>query len=189
MSEGMLAAAEARKTALPLADAKRIEFSLGDARSFRLGRRFDVVISLFHVMSYQTSNADLSAAFATARQHLEPGGILLFDCWYGPAVLTRRPSVTVRQLSDDAIDVTRVAQPQMHAEQNVVDVDYTVTIADRLTGVCETLHETHRMRYLFTPEIAMMLTAAGMALVDARDWMTDRAPGFNSWSACFVARG
>jgi SAM-dependent methyltransferase len=188
MSDGMLAAAAARKAELPAVQAERIAFSHGDARSVRLGRQFGAVVSLFHVISYQTSNSDLTAAFATASAHLEPGGVFVFDCWYGPAVLTERPSTVVKNLSDDAIDVKRVAEPRMHVEENVVDVNYAVTITDRITGKVETLNETHRMRYLFTPELAMMLEGAGMALIESREWMTDSAPGFNSWSACFVAR-
>jgi len=188
MSEGMLAAAEARKGALPLAQAERIRFAAGDARSVRLGQRFGGAISLFHVMSYQTSNEDLAAAFATAGEHLDRDGVFIFDCWYGPAVLTERPTVALKQRSDETIQVTRVADPVMHPEQNLVDVNYTVTIRDLLTGKVEVLRETHRMRYLFTPEVAMMLGAAGMTLIDAREWMTDRPPGFHSWSACFVAR-
>ena len=43
-----------------------LDFVRGDLRGIRLGRKFDVVLSLFHVMSYQTSNADLDATFATA---------------------------------------------------------------------------------------------------------------------------
>ncbi|HEX2722814.1 MAG TPA: class I SAM-dependent methyltransferase, partial [Gemmatimonadaceae bacterium] len=74
MSEGMLAAANGRKRGLPPGLASRLDFAHGDARSVRLGRRFNAVISLFHVMSYQTSNADISAAFSTAREHLLPGG-------------------------------------------------------------------------------------------------------------------
>jgi SAM-dependent methyltransferase len=188
MSEGMLAAAEAKRSELPAAQAERIRFAAGDARSVRLGRRFDAAISLFHVMSYQTSNSDLTAAFATAGEHLARDGVFIFDCWYGPAVLTERPSVTLKRLSDEAIEVTRVADPVMHPEQNLVDVNYTVTIRERPTGKVDVIRETHRMRYLFTPEVAMMLGNAGMSLIDAREWMTDKPPGFHSWSACFVAR-
>src|SRR5260221_4703226 len=49
------------------------EFVQGDIRAARLSKRFDVVISLFHVMSYLTTNDDLLAAFATAREPLQPG--------------------------------------------------------------------------------------------------------------------
>ena len=64
----------------------------GDIREIRLNKRFDTVIALFHVISYQTTNEDVTAAFETARQHLNSGGIFIFDISYGPAVLTERPA-------------------------------------------------------------------------------------------------
>ena len=188
LSEGMLEAAEARRAELHRELAARMSFARGDARSVRIGRHFDAVISLFHVMSYQTSNADLAAAFSTAREHLSPGGVFLFDCWYGPAVIRQWPSETVKNLSDDATQVSRVARPVIHATRNVVDVNYSVTVTDRITGASETLQETHEMRYLFSPEIELLLAGSGMTLVESRGWMTDRAPGFDTWGACFVAR-
>ena len=189
MSEGMLEAADARRSSLAPDLARKLEFAQGDARTVRLGKKFDAVISLFHVMSYQTSNADLGAAFETAREHLEPGGVFVFDCWYGPAVLRQWPSVTEKNLSDESTAVARRAEPVIHATENVVDVNYTVVVTDRMTVASETLKETHRMRYLFTPEIETALSAAGMKLVDSRGWMTDSPPGFETWGAVFVGRG
>ena len=189
MSEGMLEAAEARLSSLDPALASKLSFSRGDARTVRLGRKFDAVISLFHVMSYQTSNDDLAAAFTTAREHLEPNGVFVFDCWYGPAVLRQWPSITEKHLSDEATEVFRRAEPVIHANENTVDVNYTVTVNDKLTRAEEVLKETHHMRYLFTPEIELALETAGMKLVDSRGWMSDDAPGFETWGACFVGRG
>ena len=42
------------------------------------------MISLFHVMSYQTDNNDILSAFQSARNALNIGGIFIFDVWYGP---------------------------------------------------------------------------------------------------------
>lgn len=188
MSRGMLEIAEAKRALLAPELAGRIRFTEGDARTVRLGERADAVISLFHVMSYQTSNADLTAAFETAREHLDEGGVFIFDCWYGPGVLTERPAVRVKRLEDLETSVTRVAQPELNAAENVVEVNYTVLVHDRKTAVDETLRETHRMRYLFGPEVDLLLAANGMSLVASLEWMKDSAPGLNSWSACFVAR-
>lgn len=189
MSEGMLEAAEVRRMQLSPELQSRMSFSPGDARTVRLGKKFDAVISLFHVMSYQTSNADLAAAFVTAKEHLKPGGVFVFDCWYGPAVLRQWPAVTRKHLSDDSTIVDRTAEPVIHPNTNVVDVNYTVVVTDRTTGIAEELRETHHMRYLFTPEIEVALSAAGMTLIDSRAWMSDERPGFDSWGACFVGRG
>lgn len=188
-SEGMLEAADAKVDTVAPEIRARLRFTQGDVRSIRLGEKADAVISLFHVMSYQTSNADLSAAFATAREHLRDGGVFIFDCWYGPAVLAEKPAVTVKRLKDADIAVTRTAEPTMNAADNTVDVNYTVVVEDLSTGGVETLHEIHRMRYLFQPEVELLLTANGMALVSSLEWMTEREPGPHSWSACFAARG
>lgn len=164
-------------------------FLQGDIRTVRLDMTFDVVISLFHVMSYQVSNADLRAAFATARAHLKPGGIFIFDCWYGPAVLTDRPAVRVKRLEDEAISVTRIAEPVMQPNDNLVDVNYQVFIRDKLNGAVEELRETHRMRYLFHPEIELCSVENGLSIIESAEWISGKQPGFDTWGVCFVVRG
>ena len=164
------------------------DFQQGDIRTVRLGRSFDVVISLFHVISYQTSNDDLRAAFATVRNHLEPGGIFIFDCWYGPAVLTDRPVVRVKRLEDSAIAVTRIVEPVMHANDNLVDLNYQILVKDKSNDAVEDLKETHHMRYFFRPEIELLLQDAGLSLADSFEWMSSKPTGFDTWGACFVAR-
>ena len=81
-------------------------------RTLNLNRRFDAVISLFHVMSYQTSNENLGKAVRTAARHLAPDGIFIFDFWYGPAVLAERPERREKELSDEYIQVRRAAEPK-----------------------------------------------------------------------------
>lgn len=153
ISRAMLARAEQRKASLPSDLATRITFALDDVRTVRTGKTYDVVISLFHVMSYQTTNADLHAMFETASVHLQSEGLFLFDFWYGPAVLIQKPEVRVKRLEDEEIKVTRIAEPVMHFNENVVDVNYTMFIEIKATGRIEQIKEMHRMRYLFLPEL------------------------------------
>jgi len=189
MSADMLKVADAERTKRARAGGPQPpEFAQGDVRSVRLGQRFDVVVSLFHVMSYQTSNADLLAAFETLREHLAPGGVILFDSWYGPTVLTDRPVVRIKRLSGDGYDVTRLAEPVLHPNENVVDVNYQIMIADRGTGKTEKLEETHRMRYLFVPEVQALLERVGLRLDRACEFLTDGELSFSTWNALFVAR-
>ncbi|MGL5807353.1 MAG: class I SAM-dependent DNA methyltransferase, partial [Xenococcaceae cyanobacterium] len=121
LSEGMLEQAQQNLNSLSPELSSRLQFSQGDVRNVRVDRTFDVAISLFHVISYQTSNKDLEDAIITAKTHLKPGGIFLFDCWYGPTVLSDRPAVRVKRLEDEEIIVTRVAEPVMYANDNLVD--------------------------------------------------------------------
>jgi hypothetical protein len=43
------------------------------------------------------------------------------------------------------------------------------------------------MRYLFRPEIELLLGEAGMSIRAAAEWMTGREPGYDTWGVCFVA--
>lgn len=171
LSEAMLARARARKASLPPEVAARLSFDLGDVRTVRTGGIYDAVISLFHVMSYQTTNADLEAAFRTAATHLEPGGLFLFDFWYGPAVLLQKPEVRLKRLEDDEIKVTRIAEPVLRVNENVVDVNYTVFIELKATGEVEHICETHRMRYLFLPELSYLADPESWTDLTSLGWM------------------
>jgi predicted TPR repeat methyltransferase len=129
-SESMLARATARKSGLPADIAARLSFGHGDVRSVRSGEHFDAVVSLFHVMSYQTTNADLQGR--TAAAHLRPGGLFLFDFWYGPAVLDQRPEAR-EALEDDSIR-SRASPAGSARQRGVVDVNYTAFIEEKGTG-------------------------------------------------------
>jgi SAM-dependent methyltransferase len=190
-SEEMVAAARARLEESRSQDALPVypDFHIGDVRNVRLGKTYDAVCSLFHVVSYQNSNEDILSTFRTAREHLKSGGLFIFDVWYGPAVLTDRPAVRVKRLSDATTEITRLAEPRIHADLNLVDVSYEVIVRDRESGRVEIVTETHHMRYLFSPEIEFFLTQAGFeAVLHSEEWMTGRGPGFDTWGVVFVAR-
>src|SRR5262249_11360261 len=91
---------------------------VGDLRSANIGQSFDAVIALFHVISYQTTNEDLQAAFRVAAHHLAPGGVFLFDVWHGPAVLTVQPKERIKSIEDDRFEVTRIARPELDSNRS-----------------------------------------------------------------------
>ncbi len=166
----------------------RLAFTRGDMRNIRLNMKFDVVLSLFHVLSYQTTNSNLVESFRTMREHLAPGGLLIFDCWYGPCVLSEQPSTRVKRVSDDSLEVTRLVEPELHPNENVVDVKYQIFVRNKVTESVHEIHETHRMRYMFIPEIEMLLEQHGFRLLHAGEWLTGNTLSCNTFGACFVAQ-
>lgn len=187
-SEQMIERAEARRKTLAAEIGGRLRFQRGDIRALGSAQTSDAVISLFHVMSYQTSNDDMDAALATAAANLAAGGLFVFDFWHGPGVLTDPPVVRVKRLSNEHVSVVRIAEPVLHPNENVVDVNYTVFVTDRKTQACETITETHRMRYWFLPELRFMLLAHGLEVVRANPWLSDTDLGLSSWTGVVVAR-
>ena len=188
LSEEMLQQARDRLSNLTPDLASHLTFSSGDIRHIRLNQKFDVILSLFHVISYQTSNEHLQATFATVKEHLKPGGIFIFDCWYGPAVLSELPTVRIKRLENDEIQITRIAEPEVYPNDNLVDVNYQVFIKDKNNGSVDELQETHRMRYLFRPEVTLFLNSLGFTVVDCNEWITDHSPSFKTWGVYFIAQ-
>ena len=167
---------------------EKLSFSLGDMKSVRLNRKFDVVTSLFHVVSYQTTNQDLQKTFSTANLHLKKDGIFIFDCWYGPAVLTDLPKVRVKKIENEFLKITRISEPTINFNENVVEVNYQIFIKDKIQNKYEEIKETHEMRYLFKPEIEKILNENGFALIDAQEWLTGKQINSNTFGACFIGK-
>jgi len=188
LSPEMLGIAQQNVANHPTLQPSNPLFSLGDIRSIRLGKSFDAVIALFHVISYQTTNEDVIAAFQTAREHLNPGGLFIFDVWYGPAVLTQRPVVRIKRMADEKIEVTRLAEPMLHPNENLVDVNYHVFVRERATGAVKELKETHVMRYFFRPEIEIIASQSGFSVLHNEEWLTGAPSGQNTWGVCFILK-
>ncbi|MDR3175249.1 MAG: class I SAM-dependent methyltransferase [Desulfovibrio sp.] len=167
-------------------DAK-VALLRGDARTVRLGRAFDAVSSLFHVMSYQTGEEDALAVLETARLHLEPGGCFFFDFWHGPGVLRDPPTNRLKVMEDASIRVERKAVPFMRTEDNIVEVRYTVDLLDRRGGR-ERIEENHVMRYWFVPELRRLARRSGFTCADCGAWMERSPPGPESWYAWMLLR-
>lgn len=170
------------------AEKAEIDFSVADIRSYEPREKYDAVISLFHVMSYQNSNEDILSALCSARSALEPGGLFLFDVWYGPGVLSDKPVVRVKEIEDEQNKLVRIARPVMHDKENVVDVCYEVFVIDKQTGYTKTINEVHNMRYYYRPELEFYLQQTEFELVDSIDCRTLKETDYNSWTSYFIAK-
>lgn len=171
-------------------DGSRIAFEVADVRNYETDQKYDAVISLFHVMSYQNTNEDIVQAFRSARASLNDNanGCFVFDVWYGPGVLSDRPCVRVKEIEDKENHLIRIARPVMHDKENVVDVNYEVLIMNKKTGQVQTINEVHKMRYYFRPELELLLRDAGFQLLDNIDCRTLGETDYDSWTSYFIAK-
>lgn len=159
----------------------------GRAESFQLPSRFDVITSLFHVISYQTGNDALMAMVRNIYCHLNDGGIFIFDFWYGPAVLTEKPSVRIKRVQDEKHELTRISEPDVDYNANTVKVHFDLLIKNRQTQVTREVRETHLMRYFFLPELELVLQAVGFKVFFAGEWMNGCPLSEKSWNGIIVA--
>ena len=166
----------------------KLSFSHSKIQELDLNKKFDVVVSLFHVMCYQNSNNELIKAFEVAKNHLKKDGIFIFDFWYGPAVLTDLPVKRIKRFENEKIKVTRIAEPVIHPDENVVDVNYDVFIKDIDSKKIIEKEELHKMRYFFDTELDMICKQVGFVIKQKYEWMSDKNPDFNSWNVVWIVK-
>lgn len=185
-SPAMIELAQAKIAENPSCSA---DFLVDDVRSVDAGTTFDAVISMFAVVSYQLTDDDIIAMFSAVRRHLAPGGVFLFDVWFGPAVLVEQPEPRTKcVVTPEGDTIVRDARPTLDILGQTVEVSYDVR---REAGgeVAESSSESHKVRFLFAREIEHFLGHAGMELVTLAPFMElDRTPTTSDWNVSVVAR-
>lgn len=166
---------------------KNCDFYNANARDFNLNRQFDVVTSLFHVISYQTTNDIIEEVFLNIRKHLKREGLFIFDFWYTPAVLTQKPTARIKRLEDSEIKVTRLSEPVHHFNDNVIDVNFELHIKAKNSGKYEIIKELHKMRYFSIPELNFILAKCGLQSLHYEEWMTGNNPSDETWGVCCIS--
>jgi SAM-dependent methyltransferase len=163
------------------------ESQKGDVRTVRLQQLFDAVVSLFHVVSYQVNDSDVSSTFSNASRHLKPKGIFLFDVWHAAAVLGQRPAIRVKRAQTENHSLIRIAEPALDTKTSIVDVRYTIIL--KSTNESATVfEERHQMRYFSAADIHRFAEQAGFEVLRSEEFLTQNVPSSDTWSVLYLLR-
>jgi SAM-dependent methyltransferase len=160
----------------------------GDIKDISTGCKYDSVLSLFHVLSYQTTIQDIKKVFSRAAEHLVKGGLFIFDFWYTPAVYTLRPEVRVKRMQDERVEILRIAEPKMYTYDNCVNINFTIIIKNKKSELAHIIEESHRMRHFSIPEISAISEDFGFNIVEANEFLTGKTLSDQTWGACVVLK-
>lgn len=162
----------ARKKLVKLKEKKNISFKLADIRNLRINDKFDAVIMMFAVLGYQLKDKDVADALKTVRKHLKNGGLFIFDVWYGPAVLSQKPSQRTKTVPGPTGQIIREAFSELDMLNHICTVHYKTSYR-KGKRLHQKLTEDHPMRYFFLNELKPFLTKSGLELI--------RFGGFPNW--------
>jgi SAM-dependent methyltransferase len=170
------------------ASNKNIEFHVGNIQTLELNKKFDAVVSLFHVMSYQVTASDLLRCFKTAKNHLHEGGAFIFDFWHGAGVLSDPPAIRVKKVENEEFRATRISEPLLRVDTPTIDVKFSFFISDKnVPDQYYSFEESHLLRYWFTWELLPLLQDAGFRNVHVEEWIKGKQLSSQAWYGCIVA--
>lgn len=149
ISESMLDVAKKRETP----NATYLQTKIGD---FQTKSKFDLVYSLFHVISYQTTEMDLDRSLATIRNSLSDNGLAVFDFWHRAAWDQDPPVTRMTVKKNSLVEVKRVSSPTVDWVSGLVSIDMDIFVHKTKMEdyVYEHLSEHHEMRAYTLQELA-----------------------------------
>jgi len=180
--------AEAQNKLAAASPDGNVSFHEADIREFNLDRQFDAIVVMFAVLGYQIDNHDVLRTLNTARKHLKRDGLLIFDVWYGPAVLHERPTQRIKTIKTENGEILRTSSGTLDVNRHVCTIDIQIwnLESDRLVS---RTRESHTQRYFFSQELKLFLENTGfdpIRLGAFPDFNHD--PDESTWNVLQVAR-
>jgi SAM-dependent methyltransferase len=167
---------------------KNVVFSTGNIQHLELNKKFDAVVSLFHVMNYQVTRAELLNCLVTAKKHLNEGGVFIFDFWHGAGVLADPPTIRLKRAENFRFNAIRISEPTLKIHDGTIDVKFTFFVAEKTSpGIYRSFEEVHYLRYWFMWELGSILKEAGFIKIHFEEWMTSKAISSKTWYGCVIA--
>jgi len=158
-----------------------------DMRSFHESGKFDACICMFAAIGYLSRQEEVLDALRTMRRYVKAGGLLVFDCWNGLAVLTLKPSRRLRRIHRDGLMMTRSAIPQLDMVQNLCKVKYDIVVNGDSRESTK-FSEIHTMRYFFPEDLRFLLKLSRFKLVSFHPFLEPtHEVGTKDWNVTTVA--
>ena len=98
-------------------------FVEGDMIDFDLGRRYDVVLSLFSSIGYVKTVENLHLAIGCLAEHVRPEGLVIVEPSFQPGDLTDR-RVGMQTAEGDGLHVCRMAYTEIHGNIARIRFEY-----------------------------------------------------------------
>lgn len=137
ISQEMLEIAEAKSIA-------NVEFYCQDYKEFKPEKRVDLIIALFHTVSY-FNLAEFNKFLDYGYSNLNKGAVLIFDYWDSRSVTQAPPTESVRFAEFEGKSIKRYAYPKYIKNESKVEIRFEFVIQNADDGHREYFEEIHCM--------------------------------------------
>lgn len=129
----------------------------GDMRTFDLGKRFDVVTCLFSSIAYMTSLDNLRRAVQTMADHVDDGGLLIVEPFFGPEQFEAGTPWALF-VDEPDLKIARMDVPEVDGAVGMIPFQYLVATG----GAVEHFTEIHHLGLYTHEEYVEAFSAAGL---------------------------
>lgn len=165
--------------------SKKLKIINKDLKNIKLKKKFDLVLSIFHVINYMVKENDLKSFFNTASIHLKKNGYLVFDTWHYPAVKYNPPKVTKKIFKDDSLIINRLAIPKKISNK-IYKIKYNLSILNKKNLKKFKYSEIHRVRSFDNHELVKYAKKFNFKKINNYAFLKKINPNKNNWGAIYI---
>ena len=135
--------------------------------NLNLGKRFDVIISMFTIVDYITESEKLVKFFSNVQRHMKKNSLYIFDFWNRSAVLRDYIPYKKRKFECKDFVIRRESHTTVHPIESLIKINYNVSIFDKLKGnkLKKRFREMHALRFYSIQEIKSNLARCGLKAI------------------------
>ena len=172
---------------IKISKEKKIGFKIynSDLKEFRINKKFDLVISLFHVINYMTKKTSLNKFFDTASFHLKKNGYLVFDTWYTPGVNFIKPSKKIKIFTNKEFKVVKKVFPKKTNKTNF-DINYKFEIFNKSSGLLFHFFEKHKIRHFNIDDLVLVARKKNFEYLSSHKQLSESKPSKRDWGATLI---
>lgn len=115
-----IVAVDKSKYMIEIAKRKKIKktlFLTNEIKFLKFNQKFDLIISFFHILSYQKNNLEVKKFFELSK-YLKRGGFFIFDFWNEEGVNFLKPRKTKLLVKKNNYLIKRTSNPLWNKKKN-----------------------------------------------------------------------
>ena len=134
-----------------------VEFRQQDMRSLDVPEDpFDAIYCLFDSIGYVATNENILLVLRNIRDHLKPGGLLLFEFWHAAAMIRHYDPLRIRRWQVPDGEVIRISETTIDYKNQLCNVLYTIYEMNN-NGTYSSMRETQVNRFFQVQEMELFL--------------------------------
>ena len=167
---------------------KNFTFQYGDICNIKLRRKYDIILSLFHVLSYQISETNINNFFKNARHHLKTNGLFGFDFWYTRAVKFQKPKTRFIEVKKKGFRIIKLAEPLKDYFKNTFNINYTVILKNLRNNSVNIIKENHKIRHFSLHALKKLCKKYKFEFLHTSELISNNRPCKNTWGVFCLLR-
>lgn len=142
-----------------------IKYSVGSMADFKLGRKFDVLISLYSVFNYNLSIRDARKSLTNFKKHLNRNGLVVLAL-YTPSNFEKKVSLHVGK--NNGIEAVKINEFSTDKKTRIETSNYFVLLKDK-NGINFFTELNHKYRIYAAAEFTSLLKKMKFARIETFD--------------------